>query len=67
MMSVRGRAWDQDLMLVNKGAMSYLYILMERKGAARAINYNNHRAAGCGPAWEGGLGRHKVSIKNFPV
>lgn len=54
-------------MLVDKGALPYLYFLMGREDEIIAFNYNNHRATGCGPAWVGGLGRHKVSIKNFSV
>jgi hypothetical protein len=31
MTSVRGIAYDQDLMLVDKGSLPYLYFLMERE------------------------------------
>lgn len=54
-------------MLVDKGALPYLYFVMEREDVIIGFNYNIHRAARCGPAWVGDLGRHNVSIKHFPV
>lgn len=54
-------------MLVDKGALPYLYFVMEREDVIIGFNYNIHRAAGCGPAWVGGPRGHNVSIKHFPV